>query len=263
MIKYNNYLDIQVSMGQIPVVFLHAFPVNQKMWELQTDALQEAGIPCLTLDYPGFGASRLIDEIEEIDDYGTAVKSVIQELHITKAIFVGLSMGGYIALALFRNSPQLFHGLVLADTRASADTDETRQKRFGMIEQLNSSGDASFIFEQHIGKFLTEETRQRTPELEKQIMALMNESSNDGIRSALKAMAGRPDSRPLLKEMGFPVLILTGEKDELTSPAEAEEMASLCPDTTMHLIPDAAHLSNMENPAEFNRHLLGYVRRVI
>lgn len=121
MINYHDKISIKLYYPTIPVVFLHAFPVNRRMWQPQMDFLKKLGIGYIAWDYPGFGNSKIIKKTTEIRDYSEYAYEILQEIGIRKAIFVGASMGGYVALSLFREHPESFMGLLLANTRAHAD----------------------------------------------------------------------------------------------------------------------------------------------
>ncbi len=262
MIRYEKNIYIEMSYPATPVVFLHAFPVNHQMWQPQFDFLRQNGIGYITLDYPGFGKSTLTEKKMNISDYGDKVWGLLQQLRVRKAVIAGLSMGGYVAFALYRKHPELFAGLLLANTRATADTEEGRQNRYAIIDSLKKTLDLTPLIQSHLTRFLTDSTRENNPQLVAQVENLMDEGTAAGVIQALQAMAERPDSTGLLSQMDFPVSIIAGEKDTITSVEEAGAMAALCPAAILNIIPDAAHLSNMEKPQEFNNVLWQLLQQV-
>lgn len=257
MIYHQLYLD--PKKNRPTVVFLHAFPLNLKMWRPQFEMLRKKNIPYLALDYPGFGMSAPWEKEPSMDDFAEEAYRAIDRLNLQRVIVVGLSMGGYVALSLFRKHPDIFFGLVLADTRATADTEEGRQKRFKMIDEISKDPAMRGLIQLHLEKFFTEETRSDKPELSALAESLMKEASPRGVIQALKAMAGREDSADLLKEINFPVLVIAGEKDSLTSVEDAQAMKDGLQEGELSIISSAAHLSNLEKHGEFNENLLRFI----
>ncbi len=262
MLTHNDSLNIRIGMAGIPVVLLHAFPVNQKMWNPQIDMLNKNNIEFVAVDYPGFGQSKVVKKTMEMEDYGEVILDILRQLGVRKAVFVGLSMGGYVALALYRNHPGVFAGLVLANTRARADTDEARKKRFQMIDTLIKKGDPSFIYDLHRNIFFTRETQNNMPDLVEHVYSIMAECETEGIIQAQQAMAYRKNSLKLLNDINFPVLIISGQNDDIVGLGEAEEMVENCPEAALKIIEGAAHLSNLEKPDVFNQFLLGYLKKI-
>ena len=251
----------RIRINRPAVVLLHAFPVNHAMWEPQMQVLDEQGIPYVTLDYPGFGDSSPFEDMPTMDDYASQVLKVMREANISRAILVGLSMGGYVALAVYRLAPQLVKGMVLADTRASADTEEGRQKRFQLIKQITESGNLDPLIQGHIEKFFTPE-HQQNERLVAIARRLMERATLTGVVHALHAMAHRPDSMALLPQMRFPVEVIVGEGDQLTTVTDSQKMVDHLPEGNLTVIPNAAHLSNLEQPAAFNKALLAYLTKL-
>lgn len=257
MIYHQLYLNPKEH--QTAVVFLHAFPLNSKMWEPQFEKLREKNIPYLALDYPGFGKSSQWAKEPSMDDFAEEVHHAINGLDLQKVVVVGLSMGGYVALSLFRKHPGIFHGLVLANTRATADTDEGKQKRFKLIDDIRNDPSMKGLIQMHLEKFYTPETNSNKPELIELAGALMKEATPLGVIHALRAMAGREDSTDSLKKMTFPVLVIAGEKDSLTSVEDAQAMNDKLQEGELSIISNAAHLSNLEKPEGFNKSLVQYL----
>lgn len=252
-------LFLNPAGNKTAVLLLHAFPVNSKMWEPQFEKLQDENIPFLAFDYPGFGRSPDWNESSSMNDFAEKAFSAIYHLNLEKVVVVGLSMGGYVALALYRNHPDIFSGLVLADTRSTADSEEGRQRRFKLIDEIKADPSMNGLIQMHLEKFFTPETHQNMPELITLAESFMKEASSQGVIHALQAMAGRQDSTELLKKMDFPVLVIVGEKDSLTSVDDAQTMADQLQKGELAIIPNAAHLSNLERPEEFNKSLMQYL----
>lgn len=170
-------------------------------------------------------------------------------------------MGGYILFAFYRKFAERVTGLVLADTRAQADTDEGKQARFEMAQIAYKQG-ARAITDIMIPKLLSPATIQTRPELVQRVRTMIEGNQVSGIAGDLMAMAERPDSIPLLKRMTCPVQILVGELDLPTSPSDAKLMADRISNAHLAIIPGAAHLSNLEQPGPFNETVRSFVVNV-
>ncbi len=241
-----------------PVVFLHAFPFSHRMWAPQLADLK--GLCSVhAVNYPGFGG-----EPAGPKSLATFAESVLEELDvlgIEKAVFVGLSMGGYVAFRLFDLAPDRFLGLVLADTRAGADPPEGREKRTRQAEAVLKEGPGALL-PGFLEAVLGATTRRTQPGLVSEVEAMIREASPEGVANALIAMRDRPDAFDLLPRMDFPVLLLYGEEDTLTPPEEGLKMLERLPKGRMLTIPRAGHMANLEAPAAFNTALLGLLSEV-
>ena len=236
--------------GQGPaVVFLHAFPLNRTMWAPQTSALAAAW-RCVTIDARGFGESTPTHPFT-VDRYADDVVAVLDALGIERATVVGLSIGGYVAFALWRRHPQRVRSLVLADTRPGADTPETRDRRRELIALARASGVDAVADRQMVG-LLGKSTRERGPEIETSTRSIAANATVDGVVGALEAMMERPDSTATLATIVVPSLIVAGEEDVLTPPKEARAMHAMIYGSRLEILAHAGHLSSIERPAAFN-----------
>ena len=231
------------------VVFLHAFPLNRTMWTPQTSALT-AQWRCVTIDVRGFGESTATGPFT-VDRYADDVVVVLDMLGIKRAIVVGLSMGGYVAFALWRRHRRRVRALVLADTRAGADTPETRDRRRELIALARTSGVAAVADRQIIG-LLGKVTRGRRPDIETTVRVIAASATVEGVVGALEALLERPDSTSTLATIAVPTLIVVGEDDVLTPTKEARAMHSLIYASRIEVLGQAGHLSSIERPAAFN-----------
>ena len=256
MIETENALaHADVGRG-LPVVLLHAFPLNRMMWEPQIAALF-GECRCIAPDLRGFGDSPRSGPYS-IDQYADDVVALLDALQIERAVVGGLSMGGYVALALWRRHRKRIRALVLADTRSGADTDEGKQKRGELIALAQSEGSAA-VADRQITGLLGKSTREKQPELVDRIRSIMAGESPAGIVGALEAMRDRPDSTPLLAGIDVPTLIVVGDEDVVTPPKEARAMHDAIRGSRLEVIPAAGHLSNLERPAAFNAALSDFV----
>ncbi len=244
----------------LPLVFLHAFPLNRTMWADQENALSSQH-RVVTIDLRGHGESDAPLWHYSLNQAADDVRALLDYLSIQQAVFVGLSMGGYILFALYRKYAERVKGLVLADTRAQADTDEGKQARFDMAQIAYKQG-ARAIADVMIPKLLSPATIQTRLELVQRVRAMIEGNQVSGIAGALMAMAERPDSIPLLTRMACPVQIIVGSLDLPTPPSDAKVMADKIINARLTIIPGAAHLSNLEQPDLFNETVHSFVSDV-
>lgn len=244
----------------MPVVLLHAFPQNRAMWEPQVRALSKTH-RIIAPDFRGFGESDAPLWHYTLDQFADDVAGLLDHLAIKRAVLVGLSMGGYTLFAFYRKYADRVTGLVLADTRAQPDTEEGRAGRFAMAQAAYTKG-ACAIADIMLPKLLSPVALQTKPELTGQVRATIERTQISGIAGALMAMAERPDSVPLLARIACPTLVITGELDGPTPPADGKLMAERIPGARLEIIPKAGHLSNLEQPEAFNRALLDFLEGI-
>jgi 3-oxoadipate enol-lactonase len=235
----------------LPLVFLHAFPLNRTMWAQQEEALS-ARFRIITIDLRGHGESDAPLWHYTLDQSADDVRALLDHLGIRQALFVGLSMGGYILFAFYRKYAVRVKGMILADTRAQADTEEGRGGRFQMAQTAYTKG-PSAIADIMIPKLLSPATIQTRPEIVQKVRSMIEGNQVSGIAGDLMAMAERPDSVPLLPQISCPTQIIVGELDQATPPSDANLMAEKIPGARLAIIPAAAHLANLEQPEAFNQ----------
>ena len=240
-----------------PVIFLHAFPLNRTTWAPQVAGLSDR-YRVVTIDLRGHGESDAPMWRYTLDQFAEDVNGLLEHLDIARATFVGLSMGGYILFALYRKYPALFQALVLADTRATADTPDAKAARFSMAQVAYRRG-ASAIAELMLPKLLSPAACEHRADLRDHLRTIITGNQVSGIVGDLMAMEERPDSTPLLSTISVPTLVIAGEEDLASPPEEVKSMADRIPGSTFVRIPQAGHLSNMENPAAFNEALLSFL----
>jgi pimeloyl-ACP methyl ester carboxylesterase len=235
----------------LPIVFLHAFPLNRTMWAEQEAALSSHH-RVITIDLRGHGESDAPLWHYSLDQAADDVRALLDHLSIRQALFVGLSMGGYVLLAFHRKYADRVRGMVLADTRAQADQPEGKAGRFQMAQIAYKQG-PSAIADIMLPKLLSPATIQARPKIVQQVRTMIEGNQISGIAGDLMAMAERPDSVPFLKEITCPTQIIVGELDQATPPADAKIMAEQIPHARLAVIPEAAHLANLEQPEAFTR----------
>lgn len=241
----------------LPLVFIHAFPLSKVMWETQIHALANH-YRVITIDLRGHGESDAMLWNVTLDDYAADVVGLLDHLGLGKAVFIGLSMGGYTVFSLYRLYAHRIQALVLADTRAQADSEEGKTGRRAMAQVAFKEG-AVAIANLMIPKLLAPSTIQQRPNVMEQVRQWILGTPREGIIVDLMAMAARPDSTHLLSTITCPTLIVVGEDDQATPVAESRYMADRIPNATLVTIPQAGHLSNVEQPDVFNQALASFL----
>jgi len=234
----------------IPVVFVHGYPLSKAMWELQAAALSSS-CRVITIDLRGHGESDAPLWHYTVETFADDIQGLLDHLSIGQAVLAGFSMGGYVVFAFYRKYRDQVKGLILADTRPQPDTPEGKQGRFKTAQTAQKDG-AGAIAEAMIPKLLSPASVQSRFDLVEAVRQIITQTPVTGIAGDLMAMAERPDSVPLLSEIACPTLILVGEQDGLTPPADAKLMAGKIKKARLEIIPGAGHLSNLENPEAFN-----------
>jgi len=247
------------GQGQ-PLVFLHAFPLNQYMWDEQVVEFSQTH-RVVTMDWRGFGDSALGSSDSSMSNFADDLAGLLDQLGIAAATICGLSMGGYAAFAFCRKYPASVKALILCDTRATTDTEEGKRARFETAELARNRG-ASAIVELMIPKLLGETTLKTQPHIAERVRQMIEAANPEGIAKALMGMAGREDSTDLLATLSCPTLVVVGEEDTLTPPSEAEKMNAAIRGSQLAVIPKAGHLANIESATEFNQVVEEFLRRL-
>jgi pimeloyl-ACP methyl ester carboxylesterase len=237
------------SGSGIPTVFVHGFPLSRSMWMPQVSGLSQFS-RCIVPDLRGFGES-VVEGPYTMDQYADDIAELLDACSVRRAVIAGCSMGGYITFAFWRRHRERVLGLALCDTRSRADSEGTLEKRRAMIQAARTEGSAA-VAELMIDSLLGRTTRERCPEVERDVRAMMVSAPVEGVTGAIEAMMHRPDSTPALATIDVPTVVITGENDAIAPVSEARAMSEAIRDSVFEVIPDAGHLSNLERPAAFN-----------
>jgi pimeloyl-ACP methyl ester carboxylesterase len=257
------YYDSAPSEKAAPVaVLVHGFPLAGSMWEPQFKAVP-SGWRLIAPDLRGFGASTLERESDSpsMDDYAKDVIDLMRELGIATAVVGGCSMGGYVTFAILRKAPALVRALVLVDTRAGADSPEGRANRRSMLATLEREG-ASGVAREMMPKLVGKTSTEERSDVESNLRRLIKQQSSAAIRGAVLRLMDRPDSFVTIQSITQPTLIIVGDEDTLTPPAEAQKMADAIQSAELVVIPRAGHMSNLERPEAFNAALGSFLSRL-
>jgi len=254
-----HYIDAGNS-NALPVVLIHGFPFSNEMWEPQIKIL-ENNFRVIAYDVRGHGKSDVGDGQYTLEFLVDDLIGLLDYLKIQKAILCGLSMGGYIALRTIERNPERVLGLVLADTQSKADTNEAKFKRADSIRSVKTIGVQAFA-EVSVKSVFAPQSFTSNVEAIENIRRIIQANSPIGICGALLAMAGRTDTTDALAGIKVPTLILVGEHDGLLYQLASQEMRDRIPNSELHIISNAGHMSNLENPEEFNTHLLNFLGKL-
>jgi len=253
--------DIQMAYTEEgagrPVVLIHGYPFNRSLWSEQIITLSTS-YRVIAPDLRGFGDSDAVPGTATMDVMAQDVVLLLNHLGIARATICGLSMGGYVALALYKRLPSRVRALVLADTRAQSDTDEAKPGRYQQAEKALSEGMAG-IADAMLPKLLTPETVSKRPEVVKHVRDMMLQAKPEGAAAALRGMAERDDQTELLAKITVPTLVIVGAGDAITPVADSEKMHRAIPNARLVILENAGHVSNLERTEQFNDALLEFL----
>jgi 3-oxoadipate enol-lactonase len=241
-----------------PVLLLHGFPFNRSMWDEQVEALTPR-YRVITPDLRGHGETMVTAGPATMDMMARDVAALMESLEISRATVGGLSMGGYVALALYKLYPLRVRALVLADTRAQADTEEARENRELQAEKALNEGMGP-IADAMLPKLLSPETMAQQPQVVARVREMIVNTKPEGAAAAQRGMAQRSDQLPFLWRIIAPTLIVVGREDAITPLSDSERMHREIGGSRLAVIEDAGHVSNLEQPESFNRVLTKFLR---
>lgn len=243
------------------ILFLHGFPFNGSLWDAQMAALPP-GWRGVAPDLRGFGESEgSADPEYTMDMFADDAAALLTHIGVRRAVICGLSMGGYIALAMHRRHRAAFGGLVLADTRATADTEEARKNRVQLAKHVLVEGNG-IVVDSMLPRVFAPSTPHKRPQLVETVRAMMATTSPDTMARAMLGMASRPSSEEGLRDIVVPTLVLVGAEDAITDRGESQLMARAIRGSRIETIQDAGHVSNLEAPDAFNQALQRFLANI-
>lgn len=244
----------------IPVILIHGFPFNKSSWQPQIDFLQMTK-RVIAYDIRGFGSSSANDDEVSMDVFADDLIKLMDALKIEKSIVCGLSMGGYIVLNAVNRFPDRFEAIVLCDTQSISDTSEIKEKRTATIKQIESDGLFDFT-ENFVGSVLSKTSLSSKKQLVNELKSTILSTPVKTITSTLISLAERKEMREHIKNISVPTLVLCGIEDMVTPVDQSSFMIKQIPNSTLHSINGAGHLSNLEQPEIFNKHLGDFVFKI-
>lgn len=234
-----------------PIVLLPGYPLDHRIWQAQLGPLSEQHRIVL-LDLPGFGRAESLPAPATLSEFSDHVARLLAEHIPGTAVVVGHSFGGYVALNLFREHPELFAGIVLTDTRSEPDTVEAREKRLATVRRSSETGEGVDV-EATTKALLAPSTWKAGGSLVDDVRAIVRSARPESIRGALTAIANRPDHTDTLSRIRVPALVIWGDDDQLIPPAQSRAMVAHLSKGTGVGIPGAGHLPSLESPDRFNQ----------
>ncbi len=245
--------------ADLAILLVHAFPLAGEQWRDQVPRLaSELGARVVAPDLRGFGASAVPPGPYPMDLFAGDLLAMADALGLDRFVLCGLSMGGYVALALMRLAPDRVRALVLADTRPGADDETGRANRESLAQLAEREGSAAVATLQ--APRLLSPSGLANPDLVARVSAMITANQPAGIAAASRGMALRPDSTDLLPGIACPTQIIVGELDAVTPLSDARLMFERIPDARLAVLRDAGHLSNLEASEEFTSELITFVR---
>lgn len=241
----------------LPLVLIHGHPFDHTMWAPQMAAFSP-GRRVIVPDLRGYGASPVVPGITPLSVFAEDVAALLDDLRVPEFVLGGLSMGGQIVMECYRLFPGRVRGLLLADTFPAAETPAGRKSRNAMADRLLREGMTGYA-DEVLFKMVAPYAR---PEVAAHVRRMMTGTPAEGAAAALRGRAERPDYRELLTRIGVPTLVVVGEDDEYTPVEDAQAMHEAIAGSALQVVRGAAHLPNLERPAEFNEALAGLLARL-
>ncbi len=235
------------------IVFLHAFPFSGEMWDEQRKFLEDKGYSVLVPTYPGFGGYPDAG-FRTICEYADWVKDFVEKRGVERAVFAGLSMGGYILLALMEMYPEMVEAAILSNTKSTADTPEARERRYALVDRIEREKSIDFLIDDMLERLFY----RKEEHILCRARYIMSMASVEGVKSALLSMAARKDRTHVLSS-DIPKLIIGSDKDAFSRLTEVEYMFQNSRNAKMHIFENVGHISNMEVPADYNRVLYDWL----
>lgn len=243
-----------------PLVLLHGFPFDHALWKEQLHGVASKGARIIALDLPGFGRSNPLDGDEAtMDAYADAIAEWAEKEGLEKFVLAGHSMGGYIAFAFARRHMEMLSGLILVCTRPGADSDAGKEGRYKLITEVEKRGPQGVV-DAMLPKLFAAQTAKERPEIVAETREMVLRQSREGIITAIRSMAERPDSTPGLDAIKVPTLIITGAEDAIIPAPEADGLLSSIPHAKHVSIKGGGHMPMLENPNAFNKALKAFIR---
>ncbi|WP_180222741.1 alpha/beta fold hydrolase, partial [Streptomyces sp. UH6] len=242
----------------VPVLLVHGHPFDRSMWRPQAEALAAAGYRVILPDLRGYGASPVVPGRTTWRDFAEDLAALLRLAGVARAVVVGLSMGGQIAMEFHRLHPERTAALVLADTSPVGESEEGRVLRNTLADRLLAEGMDGYAAEV-LDRMIAPRHVTALPEVARHVTGMMRATAPAGAAAALRARAERPDYRASLADARVPVLLLVGAEDTYTPVADAQETHRLIGGSVLAVVPDAGHLPNLEQPKRFTAELLDFL----
>ena len=250
--------------GEQVALLVHGFPLNRSMWDPQIGQLRAAGLRVIAPDVRGFGASEAGPPGPlTMDQHADDLAGLLDALGVTQpVVLIGLSMGGYVAFSFWRRYRARVQALALLDTRASPDSPQAQADRHRLAAEVEALASPQPAIEAMLPRFFSPHLRAGS-RLEKQVMAMMASTQPRAVADGARGLAARPESFSALATIDVPTLVVVGEYDALTPPADSEAIAAGVRGARLVRVAEAGHMSNLENPDEVNQALRDWLKQEV
>lgn len=249
-------------MNDLSILFIHGFPFDGEMWRRQVDVLSHRWA-CVVPTLWGAGSANIEPTAPEhsMAEHAHDLIERFDGFEVSDVVVCGFSMGGYVAFELLRVSPERIRGLILCNTKATADTPDAKRGRDVTAAKAEREG-VGAIAAELVPKLLARVTRERRPEIVREVTAMIERQPRYGIVRTVHALRDRADSTPLLSQIRIPVLVIAGDDDQITPAAGMREMGRAISGSEFVLVPEAGHLTPIEQPDVFNHAVERFVARL-
>lgn len=248
--------------NKIPVVFIHGFPFDNRMWINQVKFL-EKDYHCVVYDVRGLGESEAGDGQFTMEMFVEDLFGVMDEMKLDRPVVCGLSMGGYIALRAVERDQSKFRGLILCDTKAEADNNEGKLKRAAGVKRINVEEGTRGYLTDFMPTTFSDISIEELRDVYEAVLDRALVYDPKGIKGCLLAMAGRTDTADFLGKITIPTLVLCGSLDKFSPPEQMRAMAEKIKDAEFAVAPKAGHVPPLENPDFVNDIISGFLKRKI
>lgn len=251
--RVNGNMLFYRESGEGPAaVFIHGFPLDHSLWLDQLKGLAHVR-HCIAPDLRGFGRSDpTVDPVLTMEMLADDIAGLLEALGAGSADIIGLSMGGYVALALWELRPDLVRSLALVDTRAVADAPDARAARDAMIDRILDGGRAG-LADEMVLRLLRREPSRRA---QARLRSMVESTRYETLVAAIEGMKERKDRTAILPTISVPSVVIGGEEDELIPPTQIRELAAAIPGARTTIVPRAGHLTPIEQADPVNQALI-------
>ncbi|QDU80583.1 AB hydrolase superfamily protein YdjP [Polystyrenella longa] len=234
-----------------PILFVHGFPLDHRMWREQRTSFS-SNYRVIIPDLRGFGKSGVTEGTVSMAQFADDLNKILTELKVYEpVVYCGLSMGGYIAWEFARRYPERLSGLIVCDSKALPDSDDTRQTRQHSATELRENGTDNVVFAM-MPKMFGMTTRAENKKLVEEFRQMMLDANPEGMAAGQLGMADRADATTFLSDINVPTLLIGGEEDIISPVLEMQEISNKMPHAQFVEIPKAGHLAPLEKPVEVN-----------
>ncbi|WP_328807005.1 alpha/beta fold hydrolase [Nocardiopsis coralli] len=244
-----------------PVLLLHGHPFDHTLWHPQIHTLADHGFRAIAPDLRGYGHSTVVEGTTCLDTFARDLCALLDHLQIPATSVVGTSMGGQIALELYRLFPDRIDSLTLVATDPRPESPQGHQRRHELADRLAREGMQGYADEMIVGMMSADNVRTMAHTAAR-VHTMMCQAPPQGAAAALRGRARRPDHLGLLRHISAPALLVVGDQDAFTPPDLTEAMHLKIADSVVARIDGAGHTPNLERPEAFDRALLSFLERV-